>query len=261
MTEPSGRSWSWSDASQDLLQLILRFLTPLNHLRFGSVCRSWRIAQRECLHPPAQDLPFHIVSRDRDDTPRESIELYSFSEKKIYKKPLQRSFTDAYSVPYSRHTPSHIPEQESIGYNDYLFFSTPAHPDGLLLLKEIFSNKFLSCRLNPRSDHQYYEWQEPFIVSGWDQESCRVMSSIIFFQGKLYALNEDCGLSVVDTLFPHDFTVLKMKLERTDLAHSAPPVEWDHHAVLVESCGEMLLVFESWGALEPHCRCFSSQLN
>ena len=40
--EETGSS-SWSDASQDLLQLILKFLTPLNHLRLGSVCRSWRV--------------------------------------------------------------------------------------------------------------------------------------------------------------------------------------------------------------------------
>ncbi|KAJ8647143.1 hypothetical protein MRB53_000166 [Persea americana] len=292
-------SSGWSDLSQPLLELILKLLTPLDHLRFGSVCRSWRIAQRGY---PAQDLPFHIVSRDLDyiHIPRESIELYSFSEKKIYKKSLHRRFLFAYSIPYSRgwlllYDPDQdeefllnpfitdgcidVPKQgRRTNYFECLFFISPTYPDGVFLYRA-GKNKFLPCRLNPRSDHQYYEWQKPIIVSewdvdplphryydwhwqkplvpllsvedyvkAWDQETCRTISSFIFFQGKLYALNEHGGLSVVNTLFPHDSSILKMKLENTD---SALSVECHDGPVLLESWGEMLLVLRmrvSWNS-------------
>ncbi|XP_038974498.1 putative F-box protein At2g33200 [Phoenix dactylifera] len=45
----------WSDLSVDVLELILRRLGPVDHLRFGETCRSWRSARS--LHRTRLDLP------------------------------------------------------------------------------------------------------------------------------------------------------------------------------------------------------------
>ncbi|KAJ8651047.1 hypothetical protein MRB53_004070 [Persea americana] len=69
---------SWSHLSQCLVELILKPLTLPDRVRFGSVCRSWRRAQLECLHAPAPPLPFLIIAdiiiKDKNDI----IQLFSF---------------------------------------------------------------------------------------------------------------------------------------------------------------------------------------
>ncbi|KAJ8647147.1 hypothetical protein MRB53_000170 [Persea americana] len=88
----------------------------------------------------------------------------------------------------------------------------------------------------------------------WDKDTCPVMLYAVFSQGKLYALNEDGGFSVVDSLFPHDFTILKMKLEDTIDSY------WYHKAVMLESCGEILLVLRVGGYWKRNVAVFRANL-
>lgn len=120
-----------------------------------------------------------------------------------------------------------------------IFFSTPADPDGLVYVKEGYY-RFALC--SPKDPPRWSEW---FIYL----EKEDVISNTIFCGGKLYTLKDDWNLVVVDPLFPHYYiTNVKMKNViyppqlisfRRDLV--------DHACILVESCGDILLVMIKWG--------------
>lgn len=63
----------WSDLPQCVLDLILKPLTLPDRLRFGSVCRSWRIAQTQHLLPSAPPLPFLILYRNSNREKKKSF--------------------------------------------------------------------------------------------------------------------------------------------------------------------------------------------
>lgn len=221
---------NWSDFPQPLLELILKPLTLPDHLRFASVCRSWRKAQRETLHHPAPQAPFLIVSGIINNII--SSQLFSLSEKRMEKTPvphrfcpqsisssggwlLLQDFDDTHIKflfnPFTN-TRVDLPEaEELVHYHDCLFFSTPADPDGALLVTKS-NNKFLLCRLNDQSNRT--------------------------FQGKLHALNEDGSLVLADPLFATSEVTMGMKLQNSRLP------EWHRFRglYLVESCGQLLLV-------------------
>lgn len=234
----------WSDLPQCLLELILKPLTLPDRLRFGSVCRTWLIAQTQYLHPPAPPLPFLTLHRSD-----KSFELFSFSDRRTYKT-LPRSLRLSSSLQgwillqptdgivfFNRFIKKYvsIPRINSnVGsFSDWLLFSTPSDPNGIFLVKE--------------SEHVF--WICHFDNLGYPQIRSRkweeaVVSNVVFCQGKLFALNKNGSLAIVDAIFPHDITTHNMRLKPEDspLQKQRRGRPWKPIYVMVESCGELLMV-------------------
>ncbi|RWR81482.1 F-box domain-containing protein/DUF295 domain-containing protein [Cinnamomum micranthum f. kanehirae] len=244
----------WSDLPQCLLELILQRLSMPDRLLFGSVCRSWCIAKRQC-----RVLPFIIFYRFV--TRKETIEIFSLPDKRIYKMQVQeidaRSLCISTSHGWMLFQPDNtyftsvlvkneehvvLPRLEfSVCYLDCLFFSTQLDPDGVIFVRKS-NNTFLLYRCCER---QFYEHQ-------WRET---VVSNTIFFEGKLYALSinkgknrklhslsdEDWNLTVINPLFPDDSATVKMKLKLRNNTQLLPTLK-NRVFVLVESCGEILIV-------------------
>lgn len=135
-----------------------------------------------------------------------------------------------------------------VQYLDCLFFSTPSDPDGVIFIRKS-DNTFLLYRL---CDRKFYEHQ-------WKGTA---VSNTIFVEGKLYTLSlekgkkrklcglndEDWSLAVVDPLFPGDTHTVKMKLKLGNNARLLQTLGY-HVFILVESCGETLLVRMMWNCV------------
>lgn len=175
---------SWSDLPQYLAELILKHLSVPNYLSFGSVCRSWCPAQRECPHLLG---PLFIVFYSNVAAARGIIEILSLPDQRIYKMPVRLN------LPFSCVSSSHgwmllqtinrcilVKNNEYVNlptgfcYLDCLFFSTPSYPDGILFVRNS-TNKFL---LYQRCDRRFDEYH-------WNGTA---VSNTIFHEGKLYTL-------------------------------------------------------------------------
>ena len=252
---------SWSHLSQCLVELILKPLTLPDRVRFGSVCRSWRRAQLECLHAPAPPLPFLIIAdiiiKDKNDI----IQLFNFSEKRTYKlSPLRAHLAERYASssqgwlltnsprglvlfdPFSK-TAIRI-HQKNFDFRDWRFFSTQLYPDGLLFFRESNINRFIVYTFD-YLDSQHSRMEVDAIhLNKWEKV---VVSNVILRGEKLYALYEDGSLAVVDVsnLPPRNIPLTNEKME---LKREYSPLEqWRRQLVrriyvLVESCGEILMV-------------------
>ncbi|KAJ8635614.1 hypothetical protein MRB53_009881 [Persea americana] len=73
---------SWSDLPQCLAELILKHLSVPNCLSFGSVCRSWSLAQRQCPH--RLEPPFIVFYRSAAAA-RGIIKILSLPDQRTYK--------------------------------------------------------------------------------------------------------------------------------------------------------------------------------
>eukprot|EP00268_Persea_americana_P039799 TRINITY_DN3944_c0_g1_i5.p1 TRINITY_DN3944_c0_g1~~TRINITY_DN3944_c0_g1_i5.p1 ORF type:complete len:408 (-),score=48.58 TRINITY_DN3944_c0_g1_i5:528-1751(-) len=243
---------SWSNLPQCLLELILERLILPDRLRFGSVCRSWYTAQAQSLHLPVSRLPFLVFRRGSS-----SIELFSLTEKKIYKMPMPKCETPMshlHCVSSSHGWLMFISTKKNetgflfnpfikkcvrlpnkkIGFLglDCIFFSTPTDPDGIFHIMQGCQTLML-CSLKDPSRWSIFD----------ESEQGNVVSNTILCDGKLYALNDDWTLANIDPLFPHNVTNVKME----DLRHFPRiprlrvPNQPDHEYILVESSGEILI--------------------
>lgn len=108
-----------------------------------------------------------------------------------------------------------------------------------------------------------------------------MVSNTIFFEGKLYTLSinkgkkrklhslsdvdwglqyEGWNLAVIDPLFPDDSATVKMKLKLRNNTQLLPTLE-NHVFVLVESCGEILIVrMMGNGGCNLNCDVFRADL-
>ncbi|KAJ8650829.1 hypothetical protein MRB53_003852 [Persea americana] len=268
----------WSDLPQCLLELILERLILSDRLRFGSVCRSWRIAQVQCLYPPASQIPFPVFRRN-SSIERRSIEFFSLSEKRIYKAPMPDCGTPMHCIlcvssshgwllfrtldghksgflfnPFNR---KYIQLPDEISFRtEYFngtffcnpitlpsgnfgtdlsgfFFSTPTNPDGVLYVKGC-RYRFMLCALKYLPQH-----------SKWIRRLANTedaVSNTIFCGGNLYALKDDWTLAVINPLSPHNITNVKMRNPVYNRLASLRRDLKDCKYILVESCGEILLV-------------------
>ncbi|XXG42951.1 hypothetical protein AAC387_Pa01g3100 [Persea americana] len=243
---------SWSNLPQCLLELILERLILPDRFRFGSVCRSWRTAQAQSLHLPVSRLPFLVFRRGSS-----SIEFFSLTEKKIYKMPMpkcetpmshlhcvssshgwlmfistKRNETGFLFNPFIKKC-VRLPNKK-IGFLglDFIFFSTPTDPDGIFHIMQ-GHQRLMLCSLKDPSRWSIFD----------ESEQGNVVSNTIFCDGKLYALNDDWTLAIIDPLFPHNITNVRME----DLRHFPRiprlrvPNQPDHEYILVESSGEILI--------------------
>ncbi|RWR81430.1 F-box/kelch-repeat-like protein [Cinnamomum micranthum f. kanehirae] len=245
------RRRSWSHLSQCLLKLILKPLTLPDRVRFGSVCRSWRRAQLDCLDAPAPPLPSLILSNIIEDE-EVSIELFSFSDKRLYKLPqlpahlLERCASSPQSWLLSHSFPGLIffnpfskecvqIHLKNYGFRDWLFFSTRSYPNGILFYSESGTNRFLVCSFC------YLMTIERRYMKLWEKD---VVSNVILCGKKLYALYEDGSLAVVDvSKLPPRVTnenMMELQREYSPLYQLRFIVRGIY--VLVESCGEILMV-------------------
>lgn len=247
----------WSDLPQSILELVLKHLILPDHIRFGSVCCSWRITQKQSLHPPLSQLPFLLLPIDFY---RRNIKFFSLSEKRIYKIPMPSNFTPKlghcissshgwllledrkkYNLfhlfnPFVEKGKNYIqlPKTKIVQYRNCLFFSTPSDPNGILLVMKS-SNSFVLYRLN----NQCCSWLDSDDYC-WERD---IVSNIICHEGKLYAMNKDWSLTVVDFLLPH-YSIISENLKFAP-GNSQPPLlsRWCNEVcALVESCGEILMV-------------------
>lgn len=267
----------WSDLLQCLLELILERLILSDRLRFGSVCRSWRTAQVQCLYPPASQIPFLVFRRN--SSTEKSIEFFSLSEKRIYEVPMPDSGTPMRSIrcvssshgwllfrtldgkksgflfnPFNRKfiqlpdetsfrsfyegTPFFFCNPITLPSGNFgidfsgIFFSTPTNPNGVLYIKGC--HRFMLCALKYLPQHG--KWI-PYLANMVD-----AVSNTIFCGGKLYALKDDSTLAVIDSLSPHNITNVKMRNRVYNWMASLRRDVKDFKYILVESCGEILLV-------------------
>ncbi|RWR80374.1 putative F-box protein [Cinnamomum micranthum f. kanehirae] len=267
----------WSDLLQCLLELILERLILSDRLRFGSVCRCWRTAQVQCLYPPASQIPF-LIFRRNSSTEKRSIEFFSLSEKRIYEVPMPDSGTPMQCIrcvssshgwllfrtldgkksgflfnPFNRKF-IQLPDETSfrpfydgtpffcnpitlpsgnfgIDFSG-IFFSTPTNPNGVLYIKGC--HRFMLCALKYLPQHG--KWI-PYLANMVD-----AVSNTIFCGGKLYALKDDSTLAVIDSLSPHNITNVKTRNRVYNWMASLRRDVKDFKYILVESCGEILLV-------------------
>ena len=254
----------WPALPQCLLEVILKRLTVPRSLCFGSVCRSWCIAQRECCHH--RGFPFIVFYTSCSE--RCIVEIFSLCDKRKYKMPLPKlelrsiCLSSSHGWMLLQSTNKYLTllvkdkecitlpmEKLSFCYLDCLFFSTPSDPDDILFIRKS-NNSFLLYR---RCDRWFQEHQ-------W--KGGTVVSNTIFCRGKLYTFSlknynkitlralideewslndEKWNLAVVNPLCSGNTTFMNMKLNIGNDTHFLPTI--GHHVfILVESFGEILLV-------------------
>ncbi|XP_058115442.1 putative F-box protein At2g33200 isoform X2 [Magnolia sinica] len=231
--------YRWSDLHQPLLELILRHLPLPDRRMFSSVCRSWHEAEKQCLHPPPPQLPWIMLQTYYS---RKTHRFFSLSENRVYDIKLPRMSDKRYLAscgawllaeddnsdkhflinPFSKER-IRLPHCKDFFCDGGILTSPPTNPDCLVLLHHSKSLRILhlgrdsSWRSQSLMNNHYYL---PFI----------------YLKGKLYSLNHWSELVVIDLLpYPKERLV---ELDDGQL----PPLEDCFQEVLVESCGEILLV-------------------
>ncbi|KAJ4780052.1 F-box family protein [Rhynchospora pubera] len=66
---------NWSDLPYDTLQHLTSFLPIQDYLRFGAVCRNWRIVAKQKCHSPAQQIPWLALGEMEDTKKRKFYNL------------------------------------------------------------------------------------------------------------------------------------------------------------------------------------------
>ncbi|CAL5062724.1 unnamed protein product [Urochloa decumbens] len=175
-TPSAGQPLSWSDIPRDLAGLVLQLLPAYaDRVRFATVCPQWRAAARQLALPPP--LPLLALP---DGT------FYSLPYGKPFRFPVAKyaDYEDDTRLPFPYNTWMHIKDQEETPTLNKLILCSPN-----LVAAFIGSGRtsqILMCQPGASS------WS----VRAYDE--CKKFEDMAFYQGKLYALDFDENLLIVN---------------------------------------------------------------
>ncbi|KAJ1273838.1 hypothetical protein BS78_05G015800 [Paspalum vaginatum] len=246
----------WSDLLPELLGLVfLRLRTRTDRAIFPAVCRAWCSAARQCqLPPPPSPVPWlarpSSCPTTRATTPRGDWILLSRDDHSCF---LMNPFTeDTMPLPrLSSYTyyeePVEVPEgyhgltstwMQYYDYNKVDMFvpSLVVCPEGLIAAIVAIDGDLRTIALcRPGSA----AWS----VSA--HEKCRRYSHMVFFQGKLYALDTETDLIAIDILDERGRDKPRVSRIEFVVYRSYFPRPWQYHFLfmyyLLESYGSLLM--------------------
>ncbi|KAJ8623870.1 hypothetical protein MRB53_032400 [Persea americana] len=231
-----GSNSHWSDLPLPLLELILKRLPAQDYFRFGAVCYSWRNAEKHQFYSPASQLPWLMLRQaSHDFTWFDKRRFFNISEKRIHKRNIPEILLHASVLSTCQEWLKTNGKFLLTPFNNVLFLPTPTDPDGILIVSNATEWGFTSFFYYRLKDLKFGErYCKTYYCK------TRVHGRFISCKGKLYGLDMKYNLVVVDLLHGHhvdedEDEILEM-IEIPQLFH------WSDSILLVESCGEILLV-------------------
>nr|XP_010906113.1 F-box protein SKIP23-like [Elaeis guineensis] len=240
----------WSDPPVDVLELILRRLGPIDHLRFGSICGSWRSARslhRTRVDLPTPQLPWLMFGPSSSLPNGYRFEFFSLSDGRRYiisipsRTPRQHSVIGSYANwlltkadhkiflinPFTRTEltlPRIIGECEGNPYLSIAVSSHPRAPYGAILVANLIKASFFYLRHGDR------RWLK-FLLGRQDGKLCQLVA----VGGKFYALTFQRRL--VDIDLDRSPVAVVVNQDGSNLGNP-----YGTHAFLLESDGDLLVV-------------------